>query len=334
MTDTTDAGIDGRPGTLYVRLQNGWGNVLIELMTAHALAQALRSEECEFEVIGLTSPQVLETHTALHTEAHAAEGLVDPRDLASIFPQLRFLPTEPPDCDLVYGLHGEPNLELLRSHRRILLLLDWILEDLSLLLPALQKDASWLALFRPAPEVETYLRRHYLPAGSEGCAALHVRIRQPGDVMGRVRLPTPTWYRDAVEQLGGAALRRLFVVSGISTAHWLGINYLGDVVDGIRAAFPGLPVQVVQGEPCYVDFFLLGTAPSLILSNSTFSLASALMGSVWGLTNRVLMPSVLLEDFHLATSGFERFQGDGSWLVALHQGERPDGVPNWTPDPI
>ena len=310
--------------TIAVLLENGWGNVIIELMTAHWLTQRLTTGAEPVQVLGLVSLLFLRGYTLLYLERHKAEGLPEPHNIAAILPHMSFdqvgfdgsriLLGPERKVDVIYAFHDpEPNMAIFEAHNKIFLRADWIGHDINLIIPELLKGAPWLEQFRPAPVIQNYINKYYLgplPLESLGAiGGLHIRVQQPnGDDTGpgSRKQPTTGWFREALKRLG--PLRHLFVIVAAATMCPECTGYVDTILTSIREGFPELTIQVVSEELYYVDFFLLASLPKLVISSSTLPWLAAVLGSNWGATSRVIVPPQFVSEFGPSVAQFPGFE--------------------------
>jgi len=182
-----------------------------------------------------------------------------------------------------------------------------------LIIPRLANLQISLNDFRPAAIISEYLTRRYSHAFSnQGAVGLHLRVRQPGDIMSRVKFSTAEWYANALKKIETPKLTDVYLISGISTGHSEAQQSLEEVCKAIISQFSDLKIHIIHDEPYYIDFFFLTHMTNLIIANSTFSMTAAILGSRWGVVKRVLFPTQIAEissEFS-QLPGFEEVPGD------------------------
>jgi hypothetical protein len=219
--------------------------------------------------------------------------------MTAILPQLKFTSDKErvEHTPVLYALHDAPNLTHLEKHSAILVQADWMNINVQLLLPLLDKYPDLLNGLQPSPAVSKYIHDKYAGAAAKGTVAVHVRVRQPGDIMAQMKHPSPEWFVQAVDEAKGEEFDRIVVFSGISTAHESGKRYFQQIITLLSLSFPQAKVVIVRDEPCYVDFFALAAMPRLVITNSSFSFMAALLGTLWGTCSKVVVPDCLLDEF-------------------------------------
>lgn len=297
---------------LYVFLENGWGNMLLELLAAYSLADFMLPEKCK--IIGLLTSAMMKTHQTVYNSDHQRFGLPHPLSISEILPRLKFEDEYKSEKYEIVNLNNShPDWVFNWKATEVIMKADWMNVNLELILPRLSNLQKSLDNFRPSPIISEYLSNRYSSAvAKDGIVGLHLRVRQPGDIMARVKFPTAGWYVEALKRFDGEPVRELFVISGISTGHPEAQQYLDELQQAMRIYFPSLKIHIVHDEPYYIDFFLLAHMTNLIITNSSFSFMAAIFGTRWGLTKRVLMPTQMKEmnSDIFKLSGFEEVPGD------------------------
>jgi hypothetical protein len=302
--------------TLYVILENGWGNIILELLAAYSLGDFILPEKCK--VVGLLNSLIMSTHQSIYNSSHQQFGLPHPLDIPEILPRLKFETSQKVENLDIENLH-EICPDWLRDwiHNRkdqaLLMRADWMNINLELIVPRLLNLNRLFNNFRPSASISQYLNYKYSTVFSgKEIIGLHLRVRQPGDIMGHSRLPTAQWYADSLKRFDMRQVKELFVISGISTGHLEAKQYLEELEHEVKSQFPELKIIIVHDEPYYVDFFLLTHMPNLIITNSTFSVMAAILGRKWGTVKRVLVPSQAadLSPEIFKIDGFEEIPND------------------------
>lgn len=303
---------DSNSKTLYVFLENGWGNMLLELLAAYSLADFMLPEKCK--IVGLLTSAMMKTHQTIYNSDHQRFGLPHPLNVSEILPRVKFEDEYKSESYEIVNLNKScPDWIFDWKANVMIMKADWMNVNLELILPRLSNLQKSIDDFRPSTIISEYLTHRYSSAlGNEGIVGLHLRVRQPGDIMARAKFPIAGWYIEALKHFESGSIREIFVISGISTGHPEAKQYLDEVQQAILSHFPHLKINIVHDEPYYIDFFLLTQMTNLIITNSSFSFMAAIFGTKWGLIKRVLMPAQIKEMnadiFKL--SGFEEVPGD------------------------
>lgn len=306
---------------IYVVLQNGWGNIIIELMTAYALSDMISGKNSSNTIIGLTCELTLFKHQTIYNEAHKSQNLPDPGDIGSIIPNIKCHPiNDQLTADIIYAVRNNTQLNISHQTKSIALYADWIGDDLEMLLPINNTWKNWIDNFKPSNAITSYINKKYfsLDVSSSNYASLHVRTHQPGDteeMKGR-KSPTPQWFAQALRKLG-SNVKRVFIISGVSTANYENINYLREIIKAVEQVNKSLEIIIVSDEPYYVDFFILALSPYMIMSNSSFALSAAFLGLKWGNMSRVITTPFIDELCSGITNfpGFEKLEADDHVIV-------------------
>lgn len=281
--------------TLYIFLENGWGNMMLELLAGYSLASFMLPERCK--IVGILTSLMMSTHTSVYVSSHQQFGLPHPIDIPSILPKLNFRKPEEMENQETFDLHETyPDwLSEWKKGERVVKA-DWMQINLELLIPRLFNLRESLEHFRPSPIISEYLMHRYSAAFSgKGTIGMHVRVRQPGDIMSHVKVPIAKWYADALKKFEDLPLKEVFLISGISTGHEEAKQSLDEIQNEIMIQFPNVKIHLVQNEPYYIDFFFLAHMTNLIIANSSFSITAAILGLQWGMVKRVLVPSQVAE---------------------------------------
>jgi hypothetical protein len=277
---------------LFVFLENGWGNMMLELATGLAIAASIKEDETQ--VVGLLSGAFFSTHKSVFLKEHSERKL--PNDIQSIFPLMKF--TSSPQYDIkLFNNHEEFNPSDLSPYSKIILRADWMGNNVKLLLPVLKQCPELLNCMKPSSEILQYINEKYMEASPQNTIAIHVRVRQPGDIMANMKHPNPEWFVEAINAIGVDKLERIILISGISTAHEDGKQYFNKIAEMVSLSFQKVKIVIMQNEPCYIDFFALSSMKNLVITNSSFSFMAALLGAAWGECLKIVLPDCLLDEF-------------------------------------
>lgn len=297
--------------TLYIFLENGWGNMILELLAGYSLADFMLPEK--YKVVGLLTPVMMSTHQTVYDSPHQQSKLPHPLDLSAILPRCKFENMDQLDHSEMLDLHETYPDWLSDKKQELVIRADWMQINLELIIPRLSSLQKSLNNFRPSTAISEYLTRCYSAAFSnQRAVGLHVRVRQPGDIMSHMKVPVAKWYADALKRFESLQLKEVFLVSGISTGHEEAKQSLDEIQQAITSQFPDLKIYAMYDEPYYIDFFFLAHMPNLIIANSSFSVTAAILGSKWGLVKRVLVPPQVVELSPEISKlpGFEEVPGD------------------------
>jgi hypothetical protein len=276
---------------LFVFLENGWGNMILELATGLAIAASIK--EGQTRVVGLLSGAFFSTHKTVFLPEHSERKLPALNDMQSIFPLMKFILGPQHDIKFFSNHDGFTPSDL-SPYSKILLRADWMGNNVKLLLPVLKQCPELLNCMKPSPEISKYINEKY---AGKNTIAIHVRVRQPGDIMANMKHPEPGWFVEAINAIGVDKLERIILISGISTAHEDGKKYFSKIVEMVSVSFSGVKIVIMQNEPCYIDFFTLSSMQNLVITNSSFSFMAALLGAAWGECLKIVLPDCLLDEF-------------------------------------
>lgn len=256
-------------------LRNGIGNILVEILVGLFLANKLSKLTGKpYRYYALLTHRVMYGHQTVFTEEH--QTLPHPLDLKKIYPGIVFIKNVP-NGTLNINLDHKINIAEVAFSNGNPSRLNVMVNNLQNLLAELADNAEILPSLRYNPDIVNYVTRKYDPYNALG---VHVRLEQVGDYM-KQKYPTVAWYKKAVEKViltkGTEKVKNIFLVSGISSAKQSALHFFVTLVFALKSSFPDVKIHVVDKEPYYVDLVILNLCQNLVITNTTFSLASALM---------------------------------------------------------
>lgn len=255
---------------LITDLRQGIGNILIEMLVGLFLANHLTKISGKtYRYYALLTKQIMHGHQTFYTEAH--HTMPHPLKLAEIFPNITFI-TQVPTNTLHINLSQLSDITTLANNLRIYIIVDQLdvtmlnqLNSAREILPALSYNNS----------IISYVQHKFNMTNSLG---IHIRLWQIGDYL-HGKYPTVAWYRIAVNHIikQKDMPKRIYVISGLSSSLAKSLATFNELILMLRSNYPTSEIIIVDKEPYYVDLVLLNLCNNLIITNTTFSLTSALL---------------------------------------------------------
>jgi len=253
-------------------LRNGIGNILLEILDGLFFANSLSKLTGKaYRYYALLTPRVLYGHQIAYTEEH--HSMPHPLKLSEIYPNITFI-NQAPSNTLNINLERLIDISLLAYHPNNTRI-NITVNNLMNLLAELGSNMEILPCLRYDVSIVDYVKRKFNTTNSLG---IHLRLFQIGDYM-RAKYPSVAWYNKAVQhvisQKGNP--QRIYVVSGVSSAQSNSIATFVELILMLQSNYPLSEIIVVDKEPYYVDLVILNLCSNLVITNTTFSLASALL---------------------------------------------------------